>query len=56
MKMYNTNRVRDFRELLEICRRRWISQTERFRNENTLDVSQHIRVWEHIFFDEACQI
>jgi len=42
--MYNTNGVRDCRELLEISQQRNISVTERFRTENALDVWKHIRV------------
>jgi len=33
-----------------------ISQTERFRAENALDVLKHIRAWRYIFCDEASHI
>jgi len=51
-----TNGVRDCRELLEIRQQRQISQTERLRSENALDVWKHIRVWEYIFYDETIEI
>ena len=54
--MYNTNGVRDCRELLEVSQESYLSQSEKFRTKNALDVWKHIRVWENIFHDEASQI
>jgi len=42
--MYNVKGVIDCRELLKISKQRKISQTERFRINNALDVWKHIRV------------
>jgi len=42
--MQNTNGVTDFMKLLEITQQRWISQTERFRTKNALEVWNSIRV------------
>ena len=42
--MYNINGVRHCREPLEISQQTKISQTERFRTKNALDV------WKHIMF------
>jgi len=47
---YNTNGIRDCEKLLEISQQRKISQTEKFRNKNALDVWKHIHVWEYIHF------
>jgi len=48
--MYNVKGVIDCRELLKISKQRKISQTERFRINNALDVWKHIRVWEYISY------
>jgi len=48
--MQNTNGVTDFMKLLEITQQRWISQTERFRTKNALEVWNSIRVWEYVYF------
>jgi len=47
--MHNANGVRDCRELLKISQQRKISQTERFRAKNALNVWKHICVREYIF-------
>jgi len=47
--MCNTSGIKDCRELLEISQQRKISQTERFRTKNALDVWKHIRVCESTF-------
>jgi len=39
---YNTNGIRDWKELMEISQQRYLSQTERFRTKNALDVWKHI--------------
>jgi len=46
--MYNTNNVRDCRELLEIS-------NDRFRTKNELDVWKRMRVWGYIFYNQAIQ-
>jgi len=50
MKMYNTNGVRDCRELLEIIQQRWIYQTEIFRTKNALNVWKHIHTCVRVHF------
>jgi len=54
--MHNANGDRDCRELLKISQQRKISQTERFRAKNALNVWKHICVREYIFYDEESQI
>jgi len=42
--MQNANGLRDCTELLDIAQQRQVSQRERFRTKNALDVWKHIRV------------
>jgi len=54
--MCNINGFGDCRELREISQQRYVSQTERFRTKNALDVWKHMRVWKYVIYDEASQI
>jgi len=58
---YNSNGIRDCKELLEISQQKYISQTERFRTKYALDVWKHIGLQymcesTYIFYVEASQI
>ena len=54
--MCNNNGARDCKEFLDINQQRDISQTERFRSKNAFEGWKHIRMREHIFYDQASQI
>jgi len=56
---YNTNGIRDCKELLEISQQKEIPQTERFPTKHALDAWKHIQCMcesTYIFSVEASQI